>query len=134
MYFCGLRNERKREEVNKKTALLAVIWFTVRWGLKNWISGNMQKRNLIWCSFVGYTHLPLFSKLDIWNIKKYRISATYINSPKSTLTAWKASKYGFISGLYFPVFRLNLPGQYKYKKIRTSNNSVFAHFSRSDLS
>ena len=39
-------------------------------------------------------------------------------------TAWKVSKYGVISGPYFP--------QSEYRKIRTRNNSVFGHFSRSD--
>ena len=53
-------------------------------------------------------------------------------------TAWKVSKYGVISGPYFPVFELNmeiysvnLRIQVEYKKIRTRNNSVFGHFSRS---
>ena len=38
-------------------------------------------------------------------------------------TAWKVSKYGVISGLYFPVFGLNteiyLRIQSEYRKIRT---------------
>ena len=51
------------------------------------------------------------------------------------------SKYGVISGLYFPVFGLNteiyfvdllLHIQSEYRKIQTRNNSVFGHFSRSD--
>ena len=141
MFFCGLQGERKRKEVNKTTVFLAVIWFTVCWGLKYWISRNILKRNLIWCSFVGYTHLPIFSKVNTWNIREYRSSGTYINSPKSTLTAWKVSKYGFISGPYFPVFQLNtdiysvnLCIQSEYRKIRNRNNFVFGHFSRSDLS
>ena len=52
---------------------------------------------------------------------------------------WKVSKYGAISGLYFPVFGLNteiyevnLHIQSEYRKIRTRNNSVFEHFLRSD--
>ena len=39
-------------------------------------------------------------------------------------------KYRVISGLYFPVFRLNI--QFKYRKTRSRNNFVFGHFSRSD--
>ena len=46
------------------------------------------------------------------------------------------SKYGVISGPYFPVFGLNtviysvnLRIQFKYRKIRTRNNSIFGHFS-----
>ena len=53
-------------------------------------------------------------------------------------TAWKVSKYGIISGPYFPVvglnteiYLVNLRIQPKYRKIRTRNNSVFGHFSRS---
>ena len=54
-------------------------------------------------------------------------------------TTWKVSKYGVISGLYFPVFGLNMERkrvsfriQSEHRKIRTRNNSVFGHFSRSD--
>ena len=53
-------------------------------------------------------------------------------------TAWKVSKYGVISGPYFPVFGLNteiyeanLCIQSEYRKIRTRNNNGFGHFSRS---
>ena len=53
-------------------------------------------------------------------------------------TAWKVSKYGVIFAPYFPVFGLNkeryslsLRIQSEYRKIRTRNNSVFEHFSRS---
>ena len=35
-----------------------------------------------WCSFLGYTHLPLFNKVNIRNITDYRSSVTHINSPK----------------------------------------------------
>ena len=55
----------------------------------------------------------------------------------ATFTAWKVSKYGVISGPYFPVFGLNtersggsLRIQSEYRKIRIRNNSVFGHFSR----
>ena len=54
------------------------------------------------------------------------------------LIAWKVSKYGVISGPYFPVFGLNteiyfvnLCIQSKYRKVRTRKNSAFGHFSRS---
>ena len=50
------------------------------------------------------------------------------------------SKYGVISGPYFPVFGLNteiygvnICIQSEYRKMRTRNNSVFGHFSRSDI-
>ena len=55
-----------------------------------------------------------------------------------TYTAWKVSKYGVFSGLYFPAFRLNterysvsLRIQSKCRKMRTRRNSLFGHFSRS---
>ena len=66
------------------------------------------------------------------------IHAFYLNVIASTGTAWKVSKYGVISGPYFPVFGLNteiyppiLRIQSEYRKIRARNNSVFGHFSRS---
>ena len=50
------------------------------------------------------------------------------------------SKYGFISGPHYPVFGLNteiyeenIRIQSEYNKIRTRNNSVFKHFSRSAI-
>ena len=50
------------------------------------------------------------------------------------------SKYGVISGPYFPAFEMNT-GRYEVSlriqsecgKIRTRNDSVFGHFSRSDI-
>ena len=54
-------------------------------------------------------------------------------------TAWKVSKSGVISGPCLPVFGLkteiygiNIRIQSEYRKIRTRNNSVFGHFSRSE--
>ena len=62
-------------------------------------------------------------------------SANYLNIETN---AWKVSKYGVKSRPYFPAFGLNterysvsLCIQSEYKKIRTRNNSVFGHFSRS---
>ena len=57
-----------------------------------------------------------------------------------TYTAWKVSNYGLFSGPYFPAFGLNterysvsLHIQSECGKIRTRKNSVFGHFSRSDI-
>ena len=57
----------------------------------------------------------------------------------NTYTARKVSKYGVISGPYFPALGLNTERyeasvciHSEYGKIRTRNNSVFGHFSRSD--
>ena len=54
-------------------------------------------------------------------------------------TSWNVSKYGVISGAYFPVFELNMEIysvnvriQSEYRKILTRKDSVFGHFSRSD--
>ena len=58
-------------------------------------------------------------------------------------TARNVSKYGVISGTYFPVFGLNTERysgitpvshgiQSEYRKIRTRNSPLSGHFSRSD--
>ena len=67
-------------------------------------------------------------------ILKLGIYHTYLPS-----TAWKVSKYGVISRLSFPAFRLNteiysinIRIQSKCRKKWTRNNSVFGHFSRSE--
>ena len=55
-------------------------------------------------------------------------------------TVWKVSKYGVFSGPYFSVFGLNtkiyglnLRIQIEYRKIQTKKNSLFGHFSHSDV-
>ena len=57
------------------------------------------------------------------------------------ITTLKVSKYGVISGPYFPVFRLNteidsvnVHIQSEYKKMQAIDNFAFKHFSRSVLS
>ena len=47
-------------------------------------------------------------------------------------TARKVSKYGVISGPYFPAFGLNTERS-ECGEIRTRNNSVFGHFSCSAM-
>ena len=66
---------------------------------------------------------------------------THILPECNRFTAWKVSKYGVFSDLYFPVFimnteiySVNLRIHSEYRKIRTRKNSVFRHFSRSDCS
>ena len=73
----------------------------------------------------------------LWNIS---VNCHFFFNKSTFHTAWKVSKYGVISGPYFPVFglnteiySLNLRIQYEYRKIRTRNNSVLWHFSRSDI-
>ena len=51
------------------------------------------------------------------------------------ITAWKLSKCGVISDPYFSCIRTeygDLLRIHQYRKIRTRNNSVFGHFSRSE--
>ena len=77
------------------------------------------------------------------NLLYYRLKTSYlmvtINFQATiyevNITAWDMSKYGVISGPYFPVFRLNTENygvslriQSEYRKILTRNNSVFGHF------
>ena len=57
-----------------------------------------------------------------------------------TSTSWKVSKYGVFSGPYFPAFGLNterysvsLRIQSECGRIRSRKNSVFGHFSRSEI-
>ena len=66
----------------------------------------------------------------MWSWKKYQDLLAF--------SARKVSKYGVISGPYFPAFGLNteiysvnLLIQSECRKIRSRNNSVFGHFSRS---
>ena len=60
------------------------------------------------------------------------------NAFYSISTAWKVSKYGVISGPYFPgfglnteIYSVNLRIYSEYRKIWIRNNSAFGHFSRS---
>ena len=63
-----------------------------------------------------------------------------LNQKNKNKNARKVTKYEVISGPYFPVFGLsteiysvNLRIQSEYRKIRTRNNFVFAHFLRSEV-
>ena len=47
------------------------------------------------------------------------------------MAPWKVSKYGVISGPYFPAFELNTERYSECGEIQTRNNSGFGHFSRS---
>ena len=64
---------------------------------------------------------------------------SFLNIIEDPCTERKISKYGVISGPNFPAFglnteiySLNLRIRSDYRKIRTRNNSVFGHFSRSE--
>ena len=86
------------------------------------------------------------SFLDFWQGSEYNsefdtiaftLNLDFKNSNNGT--AWKVSKYEVISGPYFPAFGLNteiysvnFQIQSECRKMRTRNNSVFGHFSRSE--
>ena len=68
----------------------------------------------------------------LYLILKYQIlSKTFIEYWVIS-TVWKMSKYGAFCGSHFPVFySVNLRIQSEHRKIRTRENSVFGHVSRS---
>ena len=90
-------------------------------------------------SFINALYILIFS----WFVLQLVVCESRNSSPNFSIfqiavTVWKVSKYEFISGPYFPVFGLNTEIYginihiHPYSKIRTRNNSVFGHFSRSD--
>ena len=103
------------------------------------------------CSEANFEVWIFCNNLD-WNISDHnknlgkktnfclkRVGISYLTVCKfgKRITAWKVSKHWVFSGPYFPVFGLNAAGlnlriQFKYRKIRTRENSVFGHFSRSE--
>ena len=99
-----------------------------------WIFENVVESSLSvsFCNFINYVML-LWSFLN----SIFELVCLFLFLGKYN-TAWKESKYGVISGRYFPAFGLNteryevsLRIQSKCGKIRTRNNYVFGHFSRS---
>ena len=91
---------------------------------------------LLWLAVVFVTPYPKLYILIHWTIRNSffpnMIQVEYLTYH----TAWKVSKYGVISGLYFPAFGLdteiyevNLCIQSEYRKIWTRNNSAFGQFS-----
>ena len=97
-----------------------------------WIGMNWHRCET---SYVVFTCLPSGMHWIPYSIECFFCKFLHIPS----CTAWKASRYGVISGPYFPAFGMNteiyfvnLLIQSEYRKIRTRNNSVFGHFSCSD--
>ena len=90
-----------------------------------------------WIAFSQIVSVAVFCYYNLVVI--FMTGYIYFASFVSKHTAWKVSKYGVFSGLYFPIFGLNteiysvnLRIQSKYRKIRTRKTSVFRDFSRSD--
>ena len=70
----------------------------------------------------------LLYKPNDWFLYEMQFRQSYfgVNTQWSIInTAWKESKYGVFSGLYFPVFSPNTG-------MRTRENSVFTNFSQSE--
>ena len=98
--------------------------------------GNREYKPALSVNIVLWVNQLLY--LWYWFYKLFHVCYQWFESFRST---WKMSKCGVISGPYFSVFGLNtktygvnLRIQSKFKKIRTRNNSLFGHFSRSDIS
>ena len=96
---------------------------------------NRELHSLRFCPFISLTLSMKYQQI-LWIFLTSKSVETYWR--RDTYTAWKLSKYGVISGPYFPVFGLttetffvNLRVQSEYRKVRARNNSVFGHFSRS---
>ena len=92
--------------------------------------------------FLACQSLPLWGTGDV---KESNFNQLYLLRKEHKpfmrrCTAWRLSTYGVFSGPYFPEFGLNtteiyavnLRIQSEYRKMRTTKNSVFRHFSRSD--
>ena len=58
-------------------------------------------------------------------LEAYNFTESFVIKVSVLITAWKVSKFDVFSGPSFPVFGL--------RKIRTRKNSVFGHFSSSEL-
>ena len=84
----------------------------------------------------SYQNLQIIRTKSLWElifniIKQFEL--------RITCNLWKVSKYGVLSGPYFPAlgvnterYEISLHIHSECGKIRTRNNSVFGHFSRSD--
>ena len=102
------------------------------------INRKTLKQQVFSCEFCGIFKSSFLCRASIgeYFLKKWK---HYHFTVTALLTAWKVSRCRVIYGLYFPVFGLNteiygvnLSSQSEYRKIRTRNNSVLGHFSRSD--
>ena len=99
--------------------LSTILWFNVISVIIVTCCICFDMRSVQWCfpKIVQHLHMILVFKvlsgydiaiLDvklIWVL--HTISSPKISSEKNSITAWKVSKYGVISGPYFPVFGLN---------------------------
>ena len=88
---------------------------------------NIISKDFTWGIFTAWWFVTIRTNIRIWVYFFIRNSRT----------AWKVSKYGVMSGPYFPViglnteiYEVNLRISSEYRKIRTGSNSVFRHFSR----
>ena len=82
----------------------------------------------------------MFDWVNILNLCLGFLTTVFSVVEDFDITVWKVSKYGVISGKYFPalglnteIYFVNLRIQSEYRKIRTRNNAVCGHFSCSIL-
>ena len=90
--------------------------------------------------FINYKSKSELNEFYLSTFKKTQRNFWVFSSKQQAFTAWNVSRYGVISGPYFPVLGLNteiyevhLCIQSEYRKIRTRNNFVFGHFSSNVL-
>ena len=92
------------------------------------ININVVTKNILYYSKSWQLRSVLCSLLtNVSNLTMQRCSQDHY---RRIITAWRVSKYGPETTLYLDT--LNLRIQSEYRKIRTRNNSVFGHFSRSE--
>ena len=113
-------------------ALLQTSWFNQlpHYVKVGFIKGEYLSILYLLCMPIFHWHHTFSCRLFLQNI--------VIHFWIHLCTAWKVTQYGVFSGPYFPAFGLNteryrvsLRIQFEWGKIRTRNNSVFGHFSRS---
>ena len=97
---------------------------------------------LFWTFFLFYLMFSLRFTFFVSSFSNFHIGHIFVNflypifkvneNNINSSTAWKVSKYGVVSCMYFPAFGMNteiyyvnLHIQSEYRKIRTRNNSVF---------
>ena len=97
---------------------------------------------LFWTFFPFYLMFSLHFTLFVSSFSNFQIGQIFVNclypifkvneNNINSSTAWKVSKYGVVSCMYFPAFGMNteiyyvnLHIQSEYRKIRTRNNSLF---------
>ena len=113
-----------KPQTRPKNLLLLTLFLTLPIILTECLIMSLYRKILV----TENLYLSIFYTIWTW-LKIYFTDATFLG-----YTAWKVSKYGVISGPYFPVFGLNtaiysvtVRIQSKYRNMWTRDNSVFGH-------